>query len=148
MNKTDTALATTSIRNQLRALGLRPTRQRIAVARLLFSGEHRHLSAEELYNEAQAAGIRLAYTTVYNILHQFTQAGLIREVPVESGRTWFDTNIGSHVHLFDEDSGQIRDLELDSRQLELLRELHLPEDVEIRDVDIIVRVRKKKSFDH
>lgn len=136
---------TSTVRQQLRELGLRPTRQRIAIARLLFSGEHRHLSAEDVYREARDAGIRLAYTTVYNILHQFTQAGLIRELPVESGRTWFDTNIGSHMHLYDEQSGQIRDLDLDASYLELLEKVKLPADLEVSDVDVIVRVRKKKS---
>lgn len=142
--QTDSATSTASIRSQLRVLGLRPTRQRIAVARLLFAAGHRHLSAEDLYNEAQAAGIRLAYTTVYNVLHQFTQAGLIREVLVESGRTWFDTNTDAHMHLFDEDSGQIRDLHLNPREIGLLQMLDLPDDVEISDIDIILRFKKNK----
>lgn len=144
MTRPTTATSVASLRDQLRTRGLRPTRQRVAVARLLFAGGHRHLSAEDLYGEARAAGIRLAQTTVYNILHQFTQAGLIREVVVESGRTWFDTNVGSHMHLFDEETGEIQDLELDPGRLGVLRDLDIPDDVEVTDIDIVVRVRRKK----
>lgn len=135
------------VRKRLRALGLRPTRQRVALAELLTTGEHRHLSAEDVYAEARNAGIRLAYTTVYNILHQFTAAGLLREVVVEPGRTWFDTNTGPHLHLLDEESGILQDYPIDPKSLHLLNELTLDDDLEIADVDIMVRVRRKPGRD-
>jgi len=134
-----------ALRDRLRAHGLRPTRQRIAMARLLLDCGNRHVSADELFLEAQQAGVQLAYTTVYNILHQFTSAGLIREVVVEAGRTWFDTNIEPHIHVMHEDSGEIQDIAVDPGKMDLSEYFTLPAGKEICDVDIIIRVRNKKS---
>ncbi|MCK8515590.1 transcriptional repressor [Methylonatrum kenyense] len=133
------------MKERLRQLGLRPTRQRVALAKLLASGGHRHLSAEDVYAEARRAGIQLAYTTVYNILHQFTAAGLLREVVVESGRTWFDTNTGPHLHVLDEESGHLQDVAIDPKALPLLNHLPLGDDVEIADVEVVVRVRRRND---
>ncbi len=77
---------------RLREAGLRPTRQRLALGRLLFDGGDRHVTAEALHDEAQKAGVSVSLATVYNTLHQFTGAGLLREVVVDSSRTYFDTN--------------------------------------------------------
>src|SRR5216110_328279 len=85
---------------RLRRVGLRPTRQRVALARLLFNGGDRHVTAEQLHGEAAAAAIRVSLATIYNTLHQFTDRGLLREVVVEAGRSYFDTNIDDHHHFF------------------------------------------------
>src|SRR5512135_1295815 len=79
----------------LQHAGLRPTRQRLALARLLFDRGDRHLTAEQLHAEAGAERISVSLATVYNTLHQFTRAGLLREVVVEAGRSYFDTNTSS-----------------------------------------------------
>jgi hypothetical protein len=65
----------------LKSAGLRPTRQRVALGGLLFTGQDRHVSAEALHEEAQIAGCDVSLATVYNTLHQFTQAGLLRSSP-------------------------------------------------------------------
>jgi Fur family iron response transcriptional regulator len=85
--------------DRLRAAGLRPTRQRLALARLLFETGDRHVTAEQLHGEARDAGIRVSVATVYNTLHQFTEAGLLREVVVDPGRAYFDTNTSERVVL-------------------------------------------------
>ena len=94
----------------LRAAGLRPTRQRIALARLLFEKGDRHITAEHLHGEATGAGIKVSLATVYNTLHQFTEVGLLREVVVESGRSYFDTNTADHHHFVCEASGLLQDI--------------------------------------
>src|SRR5207248_10906086 len=86
------------VAERLRRAGLRPTRQRVALARLLFDGGDRHVTAEQLHAEALAAAIRVSLATVYNTLHQFTAASLMREVVVEPGRSYFDTNTDDHHH--------------------------------------------------
>jgi len=124
---------------RLRRAGLRPTRQRIALARLLFDGADRHVTAEQLHGEAVAASIRVSLATVYNTLHQFTAAGLMREVVVEPGRSYFDTNINDHHHFFCESSGHLQDIPGD-----LVRVGELPKPpagAEIRRVDVIIRIR-------
>ena len=85
---------------RLRAAGLRPTRQRVALARLLFEGEHRHVTAESLHAEVEATRLPVSLATVYNALNQFRDAGLLREVVVAPGRSYFDTNTGHHHHFF------------------------------------------------
>ncbi|RUW21354.1 transcriptional repressor, partial [Mesorhizobium sp. M1A.F.Ca.IN.020.06.1.1] len=89
-----------AVDKRVREAGLRPTRQRIALADLLFAKGDRHLSAEELHEEAIAAGVPVSLATVYNALHQFTQAGMLRILAVEGSKTYFDTNTSDHHHFY------------------------------------------------
>jgi len=123
----------------LRAASLRPTRQRQALARLLFAGGHRHVTAEQLHGEAQAASIAMSLATVYNSLHQFTRVGLLRELVVDSGRSYFDTNTSHHHHFFDERGGDLTDIQGDSVRIGALPEA--PPGKTISRVDVILRVR-------
>jgi Fur family iron response transcriptional regulator len=123
---------------RLRAVGLRPTRQRLALARLLFDGDNRHLSAEQLHDEALAAAVRVSLATVYNTLHQFTAAGLLREVVVDPERSYFDTNVEDHHHFYFEDSGRLEDIPSD--QVGLRKLPTPPEGTRLSRVDIVIRV--------
>ncbi len=125
---------------QLRHAGLRPTRQRIALGRIIFAKGHRHLSAEDLHTEAEAAGFRVSLATVYNALNQFTQAGLLREVAIDGGRTFFDTNVTDHHHFFVEGEGRLIDLVGDVG-IDGLPEA--PAGMEIVSVEVVVRVRRR-----
>ncbi len=87
------------------AAGLRPTRQRVELAGLLFKDSHRHVTAESLHEEAAGLDLKISLATVYNTLHQFTHAGLLRQVIVDAARAYFDTNTGDHQHFFLEDEG-------------------------------------------
>jgi Fur family iron response transcriptional regulator len=123
---------------RLKAAGLRPTRQRLALARLLQDGGDRHLSAEQLHEEALAAKVRVSLATVYNALHQFTAAGLLREVVVEPGRSYFDTNVEDHHHFYFEDSGRLEDIPGD--QVSLTNLPKPPKGSRLSRVDVIIRV--------
>ena len=128
-----------TIAQRLRSAGLRPTIQRIALADLLFGGCHRHVTAEELHAEAAENGVVLSLATVYNALHQFTNAGLIRALAVDGTRTWFDTNMADHQHFFIEDKGTI--LDADTHQLQILNLPPPPDGMEIAHIDVVIRVR-------
>ena len=95
--------------SQLNDAGLRPTRQRLALARLLFECEPHHVTAEQLYSKALKEKVKVSLATVYNTLHQFKDAGLLREVVVEPGRSYFDTNLTDHHHFYRESSGELID---------------------------------------
>src|ERR1700730_1704908 len=95
---------------RLRAAGLRPTRQRLALARLLFDRGDRHVSAEQLHGEAVAASVPVSLATVYNTLHQFVTGGLLREIVVNPGRSYFGTNLGDQQHFFFYDQGALCDI--------------------------------------
>ena len=123
---------------RLKSVGLRPTRQRLALARLLQDGGDRHLSAEQLHEEALAAKVRVSLATVYNALHQFTAAGLLREVVVEPGRSYFDTNVEDHHHFYFEDSGRLEDIPGD--QVSLTNLPKPPKGSRLSRVDVIIRV--------
>lgn len=130
----------TQVLDRLKTAGLRPTRQRMALAKLLLEAGDRHLTAEQLHGEAIAAGIKVSLATVYNTLHQFTEVNLLREVVVESGRAYFDTNTTDHHHIYYEDNGDLQDIPQGVIAVSNLPEI--PEDATIERVDVIVRVRK------
>ena len=140
MSGMDTASSHSSPVARLRSAGLRPTRQRVALARLLFDGEDRHVTAEQLHSEALAASIRVSLATVYNTLHQFTAAGLLSEVVVEPGRSYFDTNADNHHHFFCESTGKLQDIPGDAVVVGALPSA--PPGTEISRVDVIIRVRR------
>ena len=127
---------------RLRATGLRPTRQRLALARLLLNGVDRHVTAETLHSEAMTHGMRVSLATVYNTLHQFTRAGLLRQVTVDASRTYFDTNTSDHQHFLFEESGELRDIPPDA--VTLAKVPAPPEGSVIRRVDVIIRVASAK----
>jgi Fur family iron response transcriptional regulator len=131
-----------AVDKRVRDAGLRPTRQRIALADLLFAKGDRHLSAEELHEEAQAAGVPVSLATVYNALHQFTQAGLLRILAVEGAKTYFDTNTSDHHHFYIEGENRIFDIEGGPVTVNNLPKP--PEGMEIANVDIVVRLRPKR----
>ncbi|MEX2276593.1 MAG: iron response transcriptional regulator IrrA [Cucumibacter sp.] len=124
----------------LRMAGLRPTRQRVALAELLYGGGHRHASAEQLHGEAAGAGVKVSLATVYNTLHQFRGAGLLREITVDAARSYFDTNTSDHHHFFIEDEQRVVDIPSDSIVIQGLPSA--PRGMEVTHVDVVVRVRK------
>jgi Fur family transcriptional regulator, iron response regulator len=129
----------TTALDRVREAGLRPTRQRLALAKLLLDRGDRHVTAEQLHGEALKASIPVSLATVYNTLHQFTSAGLLREVVVEPGRSYFDTNISDHHHFYFEGSGHLQDIPGNSVVVSDLPSA--PTGTAIRRVDVIIRLR-------
>jgi len=126
----------------LRAAKLRPTRQRLALARLLFEKGDRHITAEQLHGDAHAASLPVSLATVYNTLHQFIAAGLLREVVVNPGRSYFDTNVTDHHHFFFEDTGRLMDIASDRISVTNLPQ---PPQGAITRVDVTIRVGTQKK---
>jgi Fur family iron response transcriptional regulator len=123
----------------LQAAGIRPTRQRVALASVLFDGCPKHMTAEQVHAAARKNRARVSLATVYNALHQFTTAGLLREVLVDSSRVYFDTNISAHHHFFDEKSGLLHDI-----PAEAIGIARLPKPLKgrrVARVDVIIRLR-------
>ncbi|MEX1036325.1 MAG: iron response transcriptional regulator IrrA [Sneathiella sp.] len=126
------------LEKKLRDAQLRPTKQRLALARLLYSRGNRHITAERLHSEAMDAGVAISLATIYNNLHQFTASGLLREVVVDSSRSYFDTNITPHHHFFHEQSGTLEDIAKNDLKVDNIPSL--PQGTEISSVDVIVRI--------
>ncbi|MBF0353829.1 MAG: transcriptional repressor [Alphaproteobacteria bacterium] len=124
--------------DRLRGAGLRPTRQRLALAKLLFENGHRHVTAEQLHSEALQANVRVSLATVYNTLHQFTEVSLLREIVADSGRSYFDTNTSDHHHFYFERQGRLEDVMGDVLNID-----HLPvppAGTRISRVDVVIRL--------
>ena len=125
---------------RLKATGLRTTRPRLALADLLFGKGDRHITAEQLYGEARAAGLSVSQATIYNTLNQFHAAGLLREVQVDPSRSYFDTNTSDHHHFYIEEEGRLIDIEKQAIPIASLPDS--PDGFQISDVEIIIRLRR------
>ena len=128
------------VRAMLRGAGLRPTRQRVSLAELLFAKGHRHISAERLHEEAMERQVPVSLATVYNTLHQFTEAGMLREVVIDGSKTYFDTNTSDHHHFYIEGDDKVVDIPSGRIAVGSLPE-PLPGTV-IDRVEIVVRLRR------
>jgi Fur family transcriptional regulator, iron response regulator len=128
------------IARMLRAADLRPTRQRLALGILLFGNGDRHVTAEVLHAEAVRAGQRMSLATVYNTLHQFQRAGLLRELAIDGQRAYFDTNTSNHNHFYIEADGRLVDIPSDRIAVNGLPEP--PAGMRISHIDVVVRLTK------
>ena len=117
--------------------------QRLALAELMFGNGHRHMTAEQLFDDAREANQRVSLATVYNTLNQFAEAGLLNAVAADQGRTYFDTNVSDHHHFFMEDTGQLIDVPGD--EVKVTGRPAAPEGYEIDQIQVVVRVRRKKQ---
>ena len=131
----------TPIVQRLRMAGLRPTSQRLYLARLLFEQGDRHVTAEILHDEAVKAGQRVSLATVYNTLHQFQRAGLLREIAIGGQRAYFDTNTSNHNHFFVEAEGHLVDIPGTSIRVDGVPEP--PEHLRVAHIDVVVRLVRK-----
>jgi Fur family iron response transcriptional regulator len=129
------------VKSMLRDVGLRPTRQRMALGWILFGKGDRHVTAEILYEEAVKAKVPVSLATVYNTLHQFTGVGLLRQVAVDGSKTYFDTNVSQHHHFFIEGENDL--LDIPDADVVVGRTPIPPEGYEIARVDVVVRLRRK-----
>ncbi|MGE3335850.1 MAG: iron response transcriptional regulator IrrA [Rhodospirillaceae bacterium] len=139
MQQKKTSAPDSSVLEKLRASGLRPTRQRLALAKLLFGRGHCHVTAEGLFNEAKQTRVDVSLATVYNALHDFTGKGLLREISIDSSRSYFDTNTGDHHHFYFEGTGELQDIPPDAVHIAALPDA--PGSSAISRVDVIIRVR-------
>jgi Fur family iron response transcriptional regulator len=140
MSPSPTEIATT----WLSEAGLRPTRQRVALAELLVGdGKHRHVTAESLFESARSSDAPVSLATVYNTLRAFCDAGILQEVTVDGSKSYFDTNTHDHPHFYWEDEGRLSDAPSD--QLVITQIPAAPAGAEIASVDVVIRLRKTKT---
>lgn len=125
----------------LASAGLRPTRQRLALASLLVGdGENRHVTAESLFALSLAAGQKVSLATVYNTLRAFCDAGLMNEIVVDGSKSYFDTRMDDHPHFYWEDSHSLSDAPADELQIAGLPKA--PAGMQVARVDVVIRLRR------
>jgi Fur family iron response transcriptional regulator len=130
------------VKAMLRSVGLRPTRQRMALGWILFGKGDRHITAEMLYEEANGARVPVSLATIYNTLNQFTTAGLLRHVAVDGSKTYFDTNNSEHHHFFVEDENALVDIP--DTEVAIGKLPQALDGYEIARVSVVVRLRRKR----
>jgi Fur family iron response transcriptional regulator len=128
------------VKTMLRDVGLRPTRQRMALGWMLFGKGDRHVTAEMLYEEAIKAKVPVSLATIYNTLHQFTDVGLLRQVAVDGSKTYFDTNVSRHHHFFIEGENDLVDIP--HSEVEVGKTPIPPTGYEVARIDVVVRLRR------
>ena len=127
---------------KLSANGIRPTKQRMILAKLLFEKGKRHISAEDLFDEVRNEDRKISLATIYNTLKQFTSLGLIREIVVDQNKSLYCTNKESHYHLYIEDENKVIDIPTKNIDLNIPS---IPACLKLHDVDVIVRIRTLKE---
>jgi len=129
-------------RRLLNGVGLKPTRQRLALSEVLFGSGGRHLTADMIYRELVAAGEAVSRGTVYNTLHEFSRAGLVRQIGACREKSFFDSNPSSHHHFFVDGEDRLLDIEDD---LAFARFPEIPEGYELAGIDAIVHLRRRSD---
>ncbi|MEM1072864.1 MAG: iron response transcriptional regulator IrrA [Pseudomonadota bacterium] len=136
-----TPLSHTRGSDWLESAGVRPTRQRVTLASLLVGdGQHRHVTAESLFEAAKLEGEAVSLATVYNTLRAFCDAGLVQEVTVDGSKSYFDTNTHDHPHFYWEDNAELTDAPAD--ELVIAKVPEAPEGAEIASIDVVIRLRR------
>ena len=126
---------------KIESSGIRPTKQRRVLAKILFEKGNRHLSADELFHDVKKEDRKISMATVYNTLKQFTSLGLVREVVVDQNKSLYCTNHKSHYHLYIEDEGKIIDIPTKNIDLNIPS---IPACLQLHNIDVIVRIRTLK----
>ena len=129
----------------LKNVALRPTKQRIALTKILFQENHLHVTAEQLHPEAMRKGYKISLATVYNALNSFKEAGIVKQVLVEPGKIYFDTNTESHHHFYIEETGELVDVPDDECKIVSLP--LIPAEYTVNQVEITIRLEKTKEAD-
>jgi Fur family iron response transcriptional regulator len=130
--------------HNLKKNNIRPTKQRMILAKILFEKGRRHVSAENLYDEVKKDDRKISLATIYNTLKQFTQIGLIREIVVDQNKSLYCTNKEPHYHLYIEDEGKIVDIPTKNIDLNIPS---IPACLNLHNIDVIVRIRTLKDKD-
>jgi len=128
--------------NTLEKNGIRATKQRRVLAKIIFDKGKRHISAENLFDEVKKEERKISMATVYNTLKQFTSLGLIREIVVDQNKSLYCNNNQSHYHLYIEDEGKIVDIPTKNINLNIPS---MPACLQLHNIDVIVRIRTLKN---
>ena len=130
---------------KLSNIGLRPTKQRMILIKLLFGNPDRHISADELYEEVKKEDRKMSLATIYNTLKQFTKVGLLKELVVDQNKSIYCTNHDPHYHLYIEDESKIIDIPKKNIDLNIPQ---MPACINLHDIDITVKIRtlKEKNY--
>ena len=126
--------------DRLKSSGLRTTKQRLAICKILFSrSETFHFSIENLKKIVEKnIKNKISLATLYNTVHAFRKNGYLKEISLKGNKTFYDTNTKNHHHFFDEDTGELLDIKSDDVLVGKVP--HVPNGKKIREIEVTVRI--------
>ena len=123
--------------NILRKHKLRPTKQRVSLGSILFGKGDRHITAEILKKESDEENLMVSQATVYNVLNDFYNVGLLTKVNIDNDKTWYDTNVEHHYHIFNEENSELVDIEPSEIDIKIPRKFSKSQ---IKKIDLVVKI--------
>ena len=124
-------------KNILRKHKLRPTKQRVSLGSILFGKGDRHITAEILKKESDEEKLMVSQATVYNVLNDFYSAGLLTKVNIDDDKTWYDTNVEHHYHIFYEKNSELVDLKPSEIDIKIPKKFSKNQ---IKKIDLVVKI--------
>ena len=129
------------ILGKLRSSGLRPTKQRVEIAKFLFEREKTfHFTVESLDKLlGKKTSVKFALATIYNTVHAFKNAGHLREVEVRGKKTYFDTNVSNHHHFYDSETSEL--IDIDANEVIFQKIPKAPNGKKIKNVEVFINLK-------
>ena len=126
---------------KLRSSGLRPTKQRVEIAKFLFDRDKTfHFTVEGLENHlAKKTSSKIALATIYNTVHAFKRAGHLNEVDVRGKKTYFDTNVKNHHHFYDNETSEL--IDIDASEIVIQKIPKAPNGKKIKNVEVFINLK-------
>ena len=127
---------------KLRSSNLRPTKQRLKICKFLFDRDKTfHFTVEALNKKINKNGAtKVSLATIYNTVEAFTSAGYLKEILTSKNKSYYDTNIKSHHHFYDEESKELTDI--DDSQIKLSKVPIPPKGKKIKNLEVVIRIQK------
>ncbi len=131
----------TDILKKLRSSGLRPTKQRVEIAKFLFEREKTfHFTVESLNRLLTKKSVsKIALATIYNTVHAFKTAGHLSEVEVRGNKTYFDTNVSNHHHFYDSETSEL--IDIDASDIVIQKIPKAPNGKKIKNVEVFINLK-------
>ena len=129
------------ILNKLRSSGLRPTKQRVEIARFLFDREKTiHFTVESLNKLLlKKTSTKFALATIYNTVHAFKAAGHLNEIEVRGKKTYFDTNVSNHHHFYDNDTSEL--IDINAKDVVIQKLPKAPNGKKIKNIEVFINLK-------
>ena len=129
------------ILKKLRSSGLRPTKQRVEIAKFLFEREKTfHFTVENLNKIlTKKSNTKIALATIYNTVHSFKAAGHLSEVEVRGNKSYFDTNVSNHHHFYDSETAEL--IDIDANDIVIQKIPKAPDGKKIKNVEVFINLK-------
>ena len=136
----------TNFIDKLRETGLRPTKQRVKICEVLFNREKTfHFTINDLVKKiSEELNEKISLATVYNTVHAFKQKGYLKEISINSDKSYFDTNTSIHHHFYDEDTHEL--IDCDENHIEPVNVKKNITGKKINSVEVLVKVASDNQY--